>query len=147
MRLLLEEEKVILEDLTKKLREQADLTLKFKNYPGFDVKEQELQTKLGKHQAYIKDRKHNLFLRDSQDFKEGRVYSTFVISFRRGREGKTDKQVYPKQKKQYLVRTSEEDMQIHVHVASNNNGTKEEHHLQVQFLPFLDLHLPPLPLF
>lgn len=53
MRLLLEQEKTILEDLTKKLRDQIDLAIKCKNDSDFETREVELQNKLGKHQAYI----------------------------------------------------------------------------------------------
>lgn len=74
MRLLLEEEKITLQNLTKKLEDQIDTTLKFRSDPDFEAKEVDLQSKLIKHQAYIKQRKHSLFLRDSVDFKEGRAY-------------------------------------------------------------------------
>lgn len=73
--LLLEEEKTI---------SQIDLTLKFKSDPDFEARETELQNKLGKHQAYIKERKHNLLVRDSLDFKEGRAYAVSSRSSRKG---------------------------------------------------------------
>lgn len=90
MRLLLEEEKTTLDNLTKKLRDQIDIALKFRADPEFEAKEREIQTKLLKHQTYIKERKHTLFLRDFQDFKEGKVYNNFPRVNRRDRVGETD---------------------------------------------------------
>lgn len=72
---LLIEYQNILENLTHKLKDQIDVTLKFRSDPEFESKEVELQTKLLKHQNFIKDRKHNLLLHDLTDFKEGKVYS------------------------------------------------------------------------
>lgn len=75
MKILFIEEQNILEKLTQKLKDHIDITLKFKTDPEFDSKEVELQTKLLKHQNFIKDRKHNLFLRDLSDFKDGKAYN------------------------------------------------------------------------
>lgn len=90
MKILLSEETSILETLTKKLKDQIDTTLKIRSDLQFEAKEIDLQKKLLKHQNYIKDQKHNLCLRDLQDFKEGKANIYQPISLSKRRERDTD---------------------------------------------------------
>ncbi|CAJ0951695.1 unnamed protein product, partial [Ranitomeya imitator] len=74
MRLLLEEEKVMLSSLSENLREQIEVTKKFSAEPEFVAKEIGLQNTIDKFQYHLKERKHRFFIRDLQEFRDNKAY-------------------------------------------------------------------------
>lgn len=74
MTILLEEEKVTLEESSKKLKDTIDQALKHKNDPEFVRRELLLQNNIEKYQSSIKERKHKQYKRDLAEFKDKCAY-------------------------------------------------------------------------
>ncbi|XP_044142548.1 uncharacterized protein LOC122932281 isoform X2 [Bufo gargarizans] len=74
MKLLLDEERLLFESTSKKLREKIDTALKLKEDPEFARREASLQSAVVRFQTLIKERKHRQFVRDLGDFRENRAY-------------------------------------------------------------------------
>ncbi|XP_044147272.1 solute carrier family 22 member 7 [Bufo gargarizans] len=73
MTLLLEGEKTVYNKKTQALQEQRAATNKFSGNSDFARKELILQQNIERFTAQLKERKHTQFLRDTTDFKEGRI--------------------------------------------------------------------------
>lgn len=88
MRLLLEEEKNNLEKAKNKLKEQIEVTVKFKQDADYKPKEIQLQNVIERFQFNLKERKHAQFVRDLQDFRDNCAYT--LLERRDRREQETD---------------------------------------------------------
>lgn len=84
MKILLEEEKITLENTSTKLKETIQTALKLKEEVDFSKKEGELQANIEKYTTFLKERKHQQFVRDLADFRENRAYLFLNPPPRRG---------------------------------------------------------------
>lgn len=83
MNLLLKEVRITLENTSQKRKTTIVIALKLNGEDDFQKKETELQNNIEKYMVFLKERKHQQFVRDLTEFKENRVYLFLNSSNRR----------------------------------------------------------------
>ncbi|XP_056414027.1 uncharacterized protein LOC130356466 [Hyla sarda] len=74
MNILLDEERIALDNSSKRLKESIDAILRFKTDPEFTRREAVLESLVDKFYTLLKNRKHKQFIRDLSEFREKRAF-------------------------------------------------------------------------